>query len=80
LITDVSYALTDDFRTATDSYKGDSTFPEERWAEQIPSFTLTLDDIDPQSAKLVSFVFGMFGGEVPYTGIGAAAIRNEVSE
>ncbi|MFK7788992.1 MAG: hypothetical protein AB8C95_05775 [Phycisphaeraceae bacterium] len=80
LITDVSYALTDDFRTATDSYKGDSTFPSERWAEQISSITFTLDNIDPQSAKLVSFRFGMSGGEVPYTGIGAATIRNEVSE
>ncbi|MBX2851894.1 MAG: hypothetical protein KTR15_09130 [Phycisphaeraceae bacterium] len=80
LISDVGYAFADDFRTATNSYKGDSTFPGERWAEQIASFTLTLDAIDPQSAKLVSFTFGMAGGEVPYTGIGAAAIRNEVAE
>jgi len=80
LISDVGYALTDDFRTATNSYKGTSTFPGERWAEQINAFTLTLDNIDPQSARLVSFRFGMAGGEVPYTGIGAATIRNEVSE
>lgn len=80
LITDVGYALTDDFRTATNSYKGDSTFPGERWAEQISSLALTLDHLDPQSAKLVSFRFGMAGGEVPYTGIGAATIRNEASE
>ncbi len=80
LIADVDYALTDDFRTATNSYKGESTFPGERWGEQISSFALTLDHIDPQSARLVSFRFGMVGGEVPYTGIGAAAIRNEVSE
>ena len=77
LISDVGYALTDDFRTVTDGYKGDATFPSERWAEQITSFTITLDDLDPQSAKLVSFTFGMIGGEVPYTGIGAATIRNE---
>lgn len=80
LITDVGYTLADDFRTQTNSYKGDATFPSERWAEQITSFTLTLDNIDPQSAKLLSFRFGMAGGEVPYTGIGAAAIRNEVAE
>lgn len=79
LITDVDYALTDDFRTATNSYKGDSTFPGERWAEQINSFALTLDHIDPQSSRLVSFRFGMAGGEVSYTGIGAATIRNEVN-
>jgi len=80
LITDVDYVLTDDFRTATNSYKGDATFPGERWAEQITSLSITLDNIDPQSAKLVSFRFGMAGGEVPYTGIGAATIRNEVAE
>ncbi|MEM6504362.1 MAG: hypothetical protein AAF711_02740 [Planctomycetota bacterium] len=80
LITDVGYQLTDDFRTLTDAYKGDATFPGERWAEQITSLTISLDSIDPQSAKLVSFTFGMAGGEIPYTGIGAASIRNEVAE
>jgi len=80
LITDVDYTLADDLRTETNSYKGDNTFPGERWAEQITSFTITRDDIDPQSAKLVSFRFGMSGGEVPYTGIGAASIRNEVAQ
>ncbi|MEO0475744.1 MAG: hypothetical protein AAF085_07225 [Planctomycetota bacterium] len=80
LITDVGYQLTDDYRTLTDAYKGDATFPSERWAEQIASLAITLDDIDPQAAKLVSFRFGMAGGEVPYTGIGAATIRNEASE
>ena len=80
LIADVDYALTDDFRTLTDAYKGDATFPGERWAEQITSLNITLDNIDPQSAKLVSFRFGMSGGEVAYTGIGAATLRNEVSE
>ncbi|MEM9345269.1 MAG: hypothetical protein AAGB26_01500 [Planctomycetota bacterium] len=80
LITDVGYALTDDFRTSTNSYKGDATFPGERWAEQITSLAISLDNIDPQSAKLVSFTFGMTGGEIPYTGIGAASIRIEVTE
>lgn len=80
LISDVGYAMTDDFRAATNSYKGDSTFPGERWAEQIDSLAITLDDPGPQSAGLVSLRFGMSGGEVPYTGIGAAAIRNEVAQ
>jgi len=79
-ITDVVYALADDFRTTTDAYKGDATFPGERWGEQLAWFTLTTDHIDPQSVRLVSFRFGMTGGEVPDTAIGAAAIRYEVSE
>lgn len=80
IISDVDYALTDDFRTTINSYKGDATFPGERWAEQVTSFATTRDDVDPQSSKLVAFRFGMVGGEVPYTGIGAASIRNEVGE
>ncbi|MGB0766244.1 MAG: hypothetical protein ACPGYV_00885 [Phycisphaeraceae bacterium] len=80
LISDVGYALDDDFRTATDGYKGDATFPGERWAEQIAWLTFTLDDIDPQASRLVAFRFGMTGGEVPDTGIGAATIRNASGE
>lgn len=76
LITDESYDLAADFRTTTNSYKGDTSFPAERWAERINSFAVSLDHLDPQSAKLISFRFGMSGGEVPYTGIGAASIRN----
>lgn len=79
-ITDVAYALTDDFRTLTNAYKGDATFPGERWADTVQSLALSLDDADPQSAKLVSFRIGLLGGDVPYTAIGAASIRNEVSE
>jgi len=79
-ITDVAYSTSDDFRTLTDAYKGDATFPGERWAENITSVELTLDNIDPQSARLVSFRVGMNGGEVPDTVIGAASLRNEVSE
>jgi hypothetical protein len=80
LIADTTYALTDDFRTATDAYKGDSTFPAERWGEQITSMSVTLDHLDPQSARLIALRFGLAGGEVPYTAIAAAAIRNEAGE
>lgn len=80
LISDEAYALTDDFRTIVNNYKGDATFPAERWAEAIDSFIITLDHLDPQSARLISIRFGMSGGEVPDIGISAAAIRNEVSQ
>ena len=80
LIAEENYALTDDFRTITDGYKGDATFPGERWAESITSFEVTLDDIDPQSARFVAMRFGMSGGEIPDTAIGAAAVRAEASE
>lgn len=76
LIADTVYALSDDFRTITNAYNGDATFPGERWGENITSFTFTLDNIDPQQATLVSFHFGITGGEVPDTAIGAASIRN----
>lgn len=79
-IVDEAYTLADDFRTITDGYKGDSTFPGERWAEQLTSLGFALDDVDPQSARLVSFRAGMLGGDIPDTAIGAAALRNEVAE
>lgn len=79
-ITDVGYVLTDDFRTLTDAYKGDATFPGERWMDHIDSLAVSLDHLDPQSARLVALRFGMSGGEIPDTAIGAAALRSEVSE
>lgn len=77
LIADATYALSDDFRTTTNAYKGDATFPGERWGENVTSMALTLDNIDPQLAKLVAMRIGMLGGEVPYIAIGAASVRNE---
>ena len=79
-ITDVTYELIDDFRTITDAYKGDASFPGERWGGDIASFSITLDDADPQQARLLAFRLGLRGGEVSGIAIGAAALRNEVSE
>ncbi len=79
LIADATYTLSDNFRTVTNAYKGDATFPGERWASGVSSLEFTLDDADPQLAGLVSFRVGLTGGEVPVTAIGAAAIRNEAS-
>lgn len=78
-IVDEAYVLTDDFRTITGGYKGDATFPGERWAEQLTSLDFAIDDADAQSARLVSFRAGMRGGDIPDTAIGAAALRNELS-
>lgn len=79
-IADVAYALSNDFRTLTDAYKGDATFPGETWASGVTLLTFSLDDADPQLSRLVAFRVGMTGGEVPDTAIGAAAIRNEARE
>jgi len=80
LIADEAYALSDDFRTITNEYKGEASFPGERWAENITSLAITLDALDPQSARLVSIRFVMLGGKVPATAISAAAVRSEASE
>lgn len=79
-ITDVQYAQGDDLRTITNTYKGEATFPGERWGSGVASFSITLDHVDPQLARLVSFRLGLRGGEVSDTVIGAAALRNEASE
>ncbi len=79
-IVDVEYTFVDDFRTLTDAYKGDVTFPAQTWASEVATLTFTLDDADPQLATLVAFRIGLTGGEVPDTAIGAAALRNEANE
>lgn len=79
-ITDAEYTLADDFRTTTDAYKGDATFPGEQWTSGVSTFTITLDDADPQAARLVSFRIGLINGDIPATLIGAAALRNDTPD
>lgn len=80
LIADAEYGFDDDFRTVTDGYNGDATFPGERWASEVASLSFTLDNADPQLARLVAFRIGLTGGEIPDTAIGAAALRNEAGD
>jgi type II secretory pathway pseudopilin PulG len=71
-----AYDAAGDFVSQTVGVKGGADFPAERWASGITAFTLTLDDADAQSARLVSFRLTLAAGEERDTAIGASALRN----
>lgn len=70
------FALADDFAAFTASERGQTYFPEQVWATDVTSWTVTADDADEQLASLVSFRFDLTHGELTDTVIGAAALRN----
>lgn len=74
---DVAYTLVDDFDTITDTLRGTADFPETRWVNDAEAFDVTLDDVDPQSAKLVSYRLSLTAGNLTDTAIGTAKLRNE---
>ncbi|MEM1109691.1 MAG: hypothetical protein AAGH99_13480 [Planctomycetota bacterium] len=74
---DVAYTLADDFDTITDTLRGTADFPETRWVNDAEAFDVTLDDADPQSAKLVSYRLSLIAGNLTDTAIGTAKLRNE---
>ncbi len=70
------YDAAGDFVSQTAGVKGGANFPAERWASGVTAFTISLDDADAQSARLVSFRLTLAAGEERDTAIGAAALRN----
>ncbi|MEM9914825.1 MAG: hypothetical protein AAF911_07690 [Planctomycetota bacterium] len=73
---DVLYTLADDFDAITDALRGTADFPETRWANDAQGFTVTLDETDPQSARLVSYRLSLTAGNLTDTTIGTATLRN----
>ncbi len=78
---DVSYALDDDFVVITDALMGDdlagtASFPKELWAKRVNSWTLALDNPDPQSARLVSYLIELSAGDMSDTALAAVGMRN----
>lgn len=73
---DVEYDLTADFASLMPAFKGQASFPGERWATDLSGWVVTLNNIDPQLATLVSYRFSMRLTEATDFVIGAAALRN----
>lgn len=73
---DVLYELTDDFDAITDALRGTNDFPEERWANDAEGFTISLDEIDPQAAKMLSYRLSLTAGNLTDVAIGTAKLRN----
>jgi prepilin-type N-terminal cleavage/methylation domain-containing protein len=70
------FALADDFAAFTAADRGQTHFPEQVWANNVTSWTVTVNDADEQLSSLVSFRFDLTHGELSDTVIGAAALRN----
>jgi len=73
---DTAYTLNDDFNAITNAIKGGSTFPGEIWATDVTQWDITLDDADPQEARLVSYRFTLQSGLMNDTAINAVSMRN----
>lgn len=75
--TDVLYELSDDFDAITDALRGTADFPETRWANDAEAFDVTLDETDPQAAKMLSYRLSLTAGSLTDIAIGTAKLRNE---
>jgi len=73
---DVLYQLTDDFDAITDALRGTADFPETRWANDADGFSVTLDELDPQSAKVLSYRLSLTAGNLTDVSVGTAKLRN----
>lgn len=75
---DVFYALTDDFDAITDALRGTAVFPEETWVNDAVGFEVTLDESDPQAARIVSYRLSLTAGNLTDTTIGTVKLRNGI--
>ena len=74
--TDVYYDLNDDFEAITDALMGTADFPQTLWGAGVGSWTLALDNADPQAATLVSYQVSLAAGDLSDTAIAAVGLRN----
>ena len=74
-----SYELSEDFLLLTDGWIGAEQMLQEGWSTNVSALTWSLDDADPQAARLVSYRLTFTRGRLSDEMIGAAGLRNEVS-
>ncbi|MEM9418110.1 MAG: prepilin-type N-terminal cleavage/methylation domain-containing protein [Planctomycetota bacterium] len=74
--TDVLYELTDDFDAITDALRSTADFPAETWANAADGFEVTLDESDPQAARMVSYRLTLTAGNLSDIAIGTVKLRN----
>lgn len=74
--TDVAYTLGDDFATITQDLIDAGTMTGELWVKDASALQITLDDVDAQSAELVSYRVTLTTGDLSDTAIGVVHLRN----
>ena len=59
-----TYNFVDDFNTITLALMGTSNFPGEPWAHMVTGWTQTLDQVNPQAAKMIQYTVTLSGSDV----------------
>lgn len=75
-VTDVLYAVADDFDTITDALRGTADFPEERWANDAQGFTVSLNENDASAASMLSYRLSLASGDFTEVSVGTVKLRN----
>ena len=70
------YELTADFGAETAGLRGEAYFPASVWATSVNSWSLSLNDGDPQVATLVSYRVNLQQGDLADSVVGAASLKN----
>lgn len=60
----VTYSFHHDFDAITTALMGSANFPGEIWARNVTAWDQTLDQINPQSARLVCYAASITGNDV----------------
>lgn len=74
--TDTPYALTTDFTALISQLKVGGNFLYTTWGENLPEWTLALDDATPQLAASVSYRLTLSVGQIEETAVSSARLRN----
>ncbi|WP_184675879.1 type II secretion system protein [Algisphaera agarilytica] len=73
--TDVLYSTSSDFDAITHTLRGTADFPETRWGNDATAFEFTLDQTDPQAARLASYRLSLNAGNLTEVVIGTTLLR-----
>ncbi len=75
---DTAYAINADFAATTNALKGTPNFPAEVWCQSLYGWTMSLDNLATQNARLVSYRLTIGTGTKTATVCGAAALRSSL--
>lgn len=66
-----------DFNDVTTLVKGTADFPAALWADDVNDLAITLDDADPQAARLVKYRITFVAGDLTDTVVNATSPRGQ---
>ncbi len=75
-VTDVAYDIADDFDAITTALIGSSDLEGVLWATGVAQWVVTVDDVDPLEAGLVSFQLTLDAGGLSDVSVNAVSLRD----